>query len=488
MPHEKREVIVGLIRHYWQYGDNAVWRVGAGVPEAVVEGVKKDYALLSATRPSAVVYGDWKVLLHYEEENDRYGRNATALSAAAIPSGVTAEFEARVRLQLAESERDALHLVTLQEVAQRAAPIFIKREDARDPHPREHSREARKGGAAKVILIAGVALAIGLIGTVWLFTGQQPGEVEVVAESSPTPDAPEANGASAFCEDWHGRIRETLYPPGGGPANCLTQDAIALCGAPRPSDAPAFLERISGHHAGYCALYRGLSPAAVEAGLRQDLASMVSMGRLASRDAEEWGADVLGLPTRSETVVLPPLADQPDHRRIEKLKAGGFSFPGFSLDGSARLRQDWNTALPTGLKVAHAVADDTDMAATGAAYLKDYCDIVLALTKVYNSVERDGLPDPLMDGVARRLAAEKIVLAEGENPCVKDGEPIEIKFPDAALVITRAADMRSAIARLVTIVDFCALVPDLADLRRRGLSPLVHDCEGVARVMGVDWK
>lgn len=490
MPNEGREITISLIRHYWQDGDNAVWRVGPGVPDIVIAGIKKDYALLSATRPTMASHGSWKVLLHYEEENDRYGRNATALAGAVVLANSSAAFEARVRAQLATAEREVLQLAVQQDAVPRAAPVGVNVDGAQKMRPPAGGQQKRKGGALAILLVAGVALVIGVAGSVWLFSGQLLPQGEGVARVPGVQDdsaKPKGQVASAFCADWS-RIYSSLQARNGAPANCLTRDAIAVCGSPTPDSAPAFQDRVRRHTTGYCAIYSDLSLGEAKAAARQDLASMVSMNLLATLDAKDWGAALLGLEPADEAVVPQPLAEKPGHRQIGMPKAGVLGFPGLVIGGADNLQKAWNAALPSGLKGAHEAKDGVDMAATGAAYLTDYCEVVDALAKAHANAEQAGLPDPLVVGITERIAREQIDLAEGEGPCVRDGKPIEAKYPDALLPITRAADVRKGIVRLVTVVDFCTLVPDLAELRRQGVSPLVRDCRDVARVLGVDWR
>lgn len=501
MNRDQREVRIGLIRHYWQDGENAAWHSDPSLPDEVVNSIKKDYALLIASRPARRTYGRWTVLLRYEDENDRFGRSAAAITAAALPHPDDPALEAEVQTQLGECPRSTLSIVARNLPPRQAAQKSPREHTYDGPRPLLESvspaLQRRKRGAIIAIAIAAVLIAGTALTVSYMLMSAQPAGIAspqtagTAADGSimtPGTAAPEGDVAQFCREEWPNVLR-AMKQGGVEAASCIAIDAARVCQPDAQTHTPSFAQRVEEFDVGYCALFRDMPADRRASSALNELAALADGQGLARLSAVKWASALLGL--QAEASMSPSDAapwPQGEHRRVAVTQRGG------GLDPLAFIQQGkrqqflsmWNESLPAGLAEVHELPANAEPIATGRSYLEKYCRTVESLARAKDRALKSGVTDPLLESVLERTSKEEIDPTSMSEACAR-GDNGNADLPARMRAITDSRSDREAVTRLVTVVDFCSLVPELTTLRRHRVSPAVQSCKDVARVLGLAW-
>lgn len=501
MNRNQRDVRIGLIRHYWQDGENAAWHSDPSLPDEVVSSIKKDYALLSASRPARRTYGRWTLLLRYEDENDRFGRSAVAITAAALPYSDDRALEAEVQTQLGECPRSTLHIVARNLPPRHVADDPLREHTYDGPRPLWESvtpaPQRRKRGVVIAATIAAVLITATAVTVSYILMNAQPAgiaspqTVGATADGSvmtPGTAAPEGDVAQFCREEWPDVIR-AMKQGGVEAASCVAIDAARVCQPNAQTHTPPFAQRVEDFDVGYCALFRDLPADRRASSALNELAALADGQGLARLSAVKWASALLGLQAEasmSPSDVAPWPKDE--HRRVAVAQRGGGLDPlAFMQEGRRQqFLSMWNESLPAGLAEVHELPGNADPIATGSSYVEKYCRTVESLARAKDRALKSGVANPLLEAVLERTSKEEIDPTSMSEACARGGNE-NADLPARMRAITDSRSDREAVTRLVTVVDFCSLVPELTTLRRHRVSPAVQSCKDVARVLGLAW-
>lgn len=486
---------VGIVRHFWEGGENAVWRSSTRLPPEIIRQIKDDYPLLMINRPVKRRYGDYEAAFDYQDEQDKFGRPAPAFAAAVYRYGDDPTRLAAVTdFVFPVSSETQLDLSF--EHAFAAAPK-VPRPKALAVQVNQRSEQVRKKRFPPVWIAGGVlAVAVACGAGVFAYNKfgpgarpPHPGSVNAgtgVAGPGLGPQQAEAQkGLTDSCV-------QLQAPHGARPtANCAMQYAFYYCSAPAPSRRG--WERAKQVTTGYCGRYARLQEQDFLTALSGDLDEASFLSTWSKQALHD---DLFQLPDTLSVVPEQPISEGGDARRLPGIgptqKEPSTRAVGFPDLGRFLGRQDdavpedrrfiglWNEALSDNRLARHRMMPDHEPSGFLRAYAMDYCALRAAVNATEREYKETGFEDPLLQAVSHAIAAKA-----GENqPAACAGETV--LAPEDVSRIMAIEDERAAIRAMVEVVDFCSLV-SWDSLGEQGVSRLVRSCEDAAVTLGVTW-
>lgn len=496
MAHAVIRLDVGVVRHFWEGGENAVWRASAKLPAELVRKIKADYPLLMVNRPSSRRYDLYEAVFDYRDEQDKFGRPAPAFVAALYLHGDDATRETAVRdfaFPLAAASALDLSfehaLPAGGEAPRRPAPQTQQVTPAQ-------TAPKRQGFPMRTSVVALSVIALGVAGVFAFLQIRGATEAEQGVDSTPqivvdsgsslSPIAGAAGNLGEAC-------RQVAELADSGPANCATQFAHRYCAAPNASAAGWREARAIG--LGYCGAYARLGDTSdFQHALANDLeAASENLSRI---DRQTLRQDLLQIPdTPGSGGPLPltqggderptpaaqnqtPESRTPLERILEHANLGRRAEEAQQL---AQLLQTWNAAVGNDDLGRHRIEANANAPAQVRAYISDYCATTRALANLTREYDKIGFSDPLLTSVQAGIDQ-----ARGGAPRVENcNGAIEPTLAEISRV-TGVRNHGAAVVALVSVVDFCSLAP-WSTLSERGVSELVRSCEDAALTLGVTW-
>ncbi|WP_291201501.1 hypothetical protein [Hyphomonas sp.] len=486
---------VGIIRHFWEGGENAVWRSSGRLPPEIVRQVKDDYPLLMISRPVQRRYGEYEAAFDYQDELDKFGRPAPAFTAAVYQHGDDPTRLAAVSdFAFPVSPETPLDLSF--EHASVSAPK-VSRPRTLAVKEQQRSEEVRVKRFPKVWFAVGVfalAAVCGAGALVYTKFGAENDSSPLgrVSSKSGVDGSGLGHGEPEVEKGLNDLCIQLRAPDNASPvANCAMQYAFSYCHEPAPSKRG--WENVQQVTTGYCGAYARLQEQEFLGALSGDL---YEADFLSTWSKQALHDDLFRLPDTVPLVPVRTLTEGGNERRLPNVHrtreeppppAGPLPDLGRLLGRkddagleNRRLIELWNDALGGDRLGRHRMMLGQDAASVFRAYASDYCSVRAPLDARKREFERTGFEDPLLQAVSQAIATKA-----GENAtvaCAGDSA----KVPADIARIMGIEDERTAIRALVEVVDFCPLV-SWESLGEQGVSRLVRSCEDAAETLGVPW-
>lgn len=485
---------VGLVSHYWDRGENAVWRSSSRLPPDLVRKIKDDYPLLMVGRPSSRRYGDFEVAFEYGEELDKFGRPAPSFYAAVYPYGDDATRLDAVRDFVFPASAETPTDIRFEHAAPAGGKVVIRRSRTTANSGRTAPPVKGRAGISVKLIAAGTILICAALAAAYLISQYSipkdtpvADEIQAVEQSGAAIERVMSDVAapSNFCEQLESA------PSARTPANCARQRAKIYCAAPesfRTGSSAAALGAL-----GYCGAYARLEDNARDQALIADID--------ASDDLPTWSRqflreDLLELPSttsrRGEAQISTGGYERPipkAKKRIKNVeKPDGLAGMGLknrqdrATQAEKRVLNDWNAAIELSGFERHRIIKDDEVVSSVNAYIDTYCQTSRALKSLEQDYARYSFSDPLLAGVKEKLQSNPIELSLQLELCRADGKSSSFQGAELAAWIHD----QQVVSNLVAVVDFCTLV-DFDRLSDRRVTPLVRSCEDAAMVLGVSW-